>query len=490
MNGIEIPVYQVQDIYTLENLAKQKQNIPDRELMERAAKAAFDYLQASWPQAKTIGILCGRGNNGGDGYALALLAQKAGLKVFIGHEGAEVISKEPASFYQKACQNNVAIQHFPLSQNTWPKVDLWVDALLGIGLKHKVEGLYSDAIKKLNAQALPVLSLDCPSGLDSAHGRVLGVAVHASATITFIGLKVGLLTGCGPSYCGHLHYTSLSLPEALYQQVPPALMQVEYDKEKPLLAPRKANAHKGDFGHVLIIGGDEGMPGAPILAANAAFASGAGLVTVATRPEHLIAVTAQRPEALVCGVQDPKQLKPLLARATVIVLGPGLGQSAWSEALFEAALKTTLPVILDADALNLLAKHPKESERWLLTPHPGEAARLLNTSVPEIQADRLHAVKQLRHRYGGAAILKGSGSLMINTQEQVFVCSRGHPAMATAGMGDALSGVLGGLVAQGLSLNEAMPVGVYAHAYAGGKAAEGRRSVLASDLNVYLSRVI
>jgi NAD(P)H-hydrate epimerase len=266
---------------------------------------------------------------------------------------------------------------------------------------------------------------------------------------------------------------------------------LEYDTQKPLLAQRLMGAHKGDFGHVLVIGGDEGMPGAPILAADAACFAGAGLVTVATRPQHVLAVTVRRPEALVYGVEDGIQLEPLLARASVIVLGPGLGQSAWSEALFQAALKTPLPLIVDADALNLLARQPRENQHWLLTPHPGEAARLLNVSVQEIQADRLYALKQLRHRYSGNVILKGANSLIINTQDQIFLCSRGHPAMASAGMGDVLTGVLAALVAQGLSLAEAAPLGVYAHAYAGEKAAsDGKRSVLASDLGRYLQRII
>ncbi|MBY0378247.1 MAG: NAD(P)H-hydrate epimerase, partial [Gammaproteobacteria bacterium] len=208
MNTSSTNVYQPQDIYTLEKLALQTQKIPARSLMERAAKAALQYLQELWPQAKTIGIVCGRGNNGGDGYALALLAQQAGYTVFVGHEGADITSKEPAAFYQKACQHS-AVKHFPLGQTTWPKTDVWVDALLGIGLARDVEGLYRTAIRKLNEQATPILSLDCPSGLDSTHGRVWGIAVEAFATITFIGLKVGLLTGVAPSYCGYLRCDTL-----------------------------------------------------------------------------------------------------------------------------------------------------------------------------------------------------------------------------------------------------------------------------------------
>ena len=259
---------------------------------------------------------------------------------------------------------------------------------------------------------------------------------------------------------------------------------------KKLLPPRKSHAHKGDFGHVLIIGGDEGMPGAPILAADAALKAGAGLVTVATHPAHLTAVTARRPEALVAAISDAKQLKPLFARATVIVLGPGLGQSAWSEALFDATLKTTLPIILDADALNLLAQHPRENSRWLLTPHPGEAARLLNNTASEIQADRVHAVKQIHYNYGGTVVLKGAGSLIASKQDKVLVCNEGHPAMASAGMGDVLSGILGALVAQGLSLDEAASIGVYAHAYAGKQMAQqGLRAILASELAEFV-RVI
>ncbi len=490
MHSLNARVYQPEDMYNLEKLAMKMQNIPARSLMERAAKAALKHLQTLWPNAKTIGIIAGRGNNGGDGYALAVLAQKAGHTVYIGHEASAITHKDPAAFYQKACLD-AHIKQFPLTQSAWPKVDLWVDALLGIGLQREVEGLYRAAIQKLNQETAPILSLDCPSGLDSAKGRVMGVAVHATATISFIALKVGLLTGVAGSYCGQLHCDTLELPETIYQHVTPVLSQLHYDTQKPLLAARKAHAHKGDFGHVLVIGGDEGMPGAPILAADAAFAAGAGLVTVATRPQHILAVTARRPEALVCGLDDVKQLKPLLARADVVVLGPGLGQSAWSDALFQAVLKTSLPLIMDADALNLLAKQPRENQRWLLTPHPGEAARLLNISVQEVQADRLHALKQLRHRYGGNVILKGAGSLIVNTHDHIFVCNAGHPAMATAGMGDVLSGVVAALVAQGLPLAEAAPVGVYAHAYAGEKAAgDGRRSVLASDLGPYLRMII
>ena len=489
MNNLQTRVYQPQDIYTLEKLAMEKQAIPARSLMERAAEAAFQYLKTKWPHAHTIGIICGHGNNGGDGYALALLAVKAGWTVFVGHEGKDVVLKEPAVFFQQACLST-AVKHFPLSQPAWPKVDVWVDALLGIGLTREVSGLYRTVIRKLNQQAEPILSLDCPSGLECTRGVVLGSAVEAAATITFIGLKTGLLTGVGPSYCGELHCDALGIPEVVYQQVPAMITRLYYDPRKKLLPPRKSHAHKGDFGHVLIIGGDEGMPGAPILAADAALKAGAGLVTVATHPAHLTAVTARRPEALVAAISDAKQLKPLFARATVIVLGPGLGQSAWSEALFDATLKTTLPIILDADALNLLAQHPRENSRWLLTPHPGEAARLLNNTASEIQADRVHAVKQIHYNYGGTVVLKGAGSLIASKQDKVLVCNEGHPAMASAGMGDVLSGILGALVAQGLSLDEAASIGVYAHAYAGKQMAQqGLRAILASEL-VEFVRVI
>jgi NAD(P)H-hydrate epimerase len=260
---------------------------------------------------------------------------------------------------------------------------------------------------------------------------------------------------------------------------------------KSLLAPRPRDAHKGLFGHVLVIGGDYGLAGAIRLAGEAALRVGAGLVSIATRPEHVAAIVSGRPEIMAHGIKKTSELKPLLAKATVIILGPGLGQSPWSQQLLKQALAAPQPKVIDADALNLLALQPKQSANWVLTPHPGEAARLLNSSTAFIQADRTTAAKQLQQKYQGVIVLKGAGSLVC-TATTLSLCQAGNPGMASGGMGDVLSGVIGGLIAQQFNLRHAAELGVCLHAGAGDLAAAqaGERGLIASDLMLYLHKLI
>jgi ADP-dependent NAD(P)H-hydrate dehydratase / NAD(P)H-hydrate epimerase len=250
------------------------------------------------------------------------------------------------------------------------------------------------------------------------------------------------------------------------------------------LPKRRRDTHKGDFGHVLVIGGDYGMGGAVRMAAEAAMRVGAGLVTVATRPEHLNVVTGARPEIMCSQVADANDLTPLLERSTIVVIGPGLGLSDWAQSLLAAVEQSALPVVVDADALNLLAQNPTSSDRWILTPHPGEAARLLDQTTEQVQADRYYAVSQLQQRYGGVAVLKGAGTLVQAADTITALCSAGNPGMASGGMGDVLSGVLGGLLAQKHSLLEAAEIGVMVHSMAADHAAEqgGERGLLATDV--------
>jgi NAD(P)H-hydrate epimerase len=258
------------------------------------------------------------------------------------------------------------------------------------------------------------------------------------------------------------------------------------------LSPRPVDAHKGLFGHALVIGGDCGMAGAVRLAAEAAARVGAGLVSLATRPEHLALINAARPELMCHGVQRADDLSSLIARATVIVIGTGLGQSSWSEELFNFILTTTQPKIIDADGLNLLARQPCKLDDWILTPHVGEAARLLACTAADIQNDRLRAVENLQQKFGGVIVLKGAGTLIAAAENIPAVCKRGNPGMASGGMGDVLSGVIGGLVAQKLSLRHAAELGVYIHARAGDEAARlhGERGLLALDLMPFLQKLV
>lgn len=257
------------------------------------------------------------------------------------------------------------------------------------------------------------------------------------------------------------------------------------------LKPRPRHAHKGMYGHVLVVGGDYGYSGAARMAAEAALRVGAGLVSVATRPDLALTLNLARPEIMCHGISSDKALSGLLDKADVVIVGPGIGTSSWAKKLFSRVLKSKKPLIMDADALNILASKPVSYAHWILTPHPGEAARLLKTTIEEIQQDRVLAIHKLQKKMGGVCVLKGEGSLILTPGETLAQCQAGNPGMATAGMGDILSGVIGGFVAQGFSLGDAAKCGVLIHAMAGDLAAkEGERGMLASDLLPYLRRLV
>lgn len=264
------------------------------------------------------------------------------------------------------------------------------------------------------------------------------------------------------------------------------------DDLRGILPPRQRHSHKGDYGHVLVIGGNHGMAGAARLAAESAARLGAGRVSVATRAAHAMFIGAGRPELMLHGVESIDVLQALLERATVIVLGPGLGRDDWAHAMFSAAINTHKPKVIDADALNLLALTPQRlGDDDVLTPHEGEAARLLNSGRDGVVIDRLDVVTRLRQRYGGGWVLKGPGTLILGNAG-LFACEHGHPSMASAGMGDALAGILAALRAQGLSASDAARLAVALHAAAGEAAAkcEGGRGLLALDLLPYARRLL
>jgi len=261
--------------------------------------------------------------------------------------------------------------------------------------------------------------------------------------------------------------------------------------QKIYLPPRARNAHKGNFGHALVIGGDYGMAGAIRLAGEACARVGAGLVSIATHPKHISIVTSARPELLCFGIDKIRDIDKPLGTATVIAIGPGLGQSKWSKQLFKKALTTDLPKVLDADALNLLAKKPSYRNDWILTPHPGEAARLLKTTIDNIQSDRFTAAYKLQKNYGGTIVLKGANTIIFDASGKTNVCTAGNPGMASGGMGDVLTGVIVGLLAQGANMQQAAEIGVHIHAMAGDIAAqEGERGLLALDLMPHLRTLV
>ncbi len=475
-------IYATDAVRRIDRRAIDQAGIDGYTLMNRAAGAALDAAHAAFPRARRWQVVCGGGNNGGDGYVLARLAAAAGID-------ADVAALVPPD----RLRGDAATAHrdFVAAGGTvraWGgalDIDaaLIVDAILGSGLQRDVEGAFAGAVAAINAHPGPVLALDVPSGISADTGAVLGTAVRADLTVTFVGLKRGLFLGRGPDFTGRLVYAGLDIPAACRAAEEPALRRIDDGALGSLLPPRPRTAHKGDFGHLLIVGGGPGMAGAARLAAEAALRCGAGKVSVAAAPASCAVVVGGCPEAMCHGIERSEDLAPLIDGATVLAVGPGLGTGAWSQALFEAALAAKRPLVVDADGLNLLAARPVRRDDWILTPHPGEAGRLLGRSAAAVQADRVAAVNELRSRYGGVAVLKGAGSLVSSHDGPDRICTAGNPGMAAPGMGDVLTGVIGALLAQGLTAEQAATAGVELHARAGDAAAGAApRGLLASDL--------
>jgi NAD(P)H-hydrate epimerase len=475
-------VYSVEGVRQVDRAAIDGMGIPGYTLMTSAAMEALDEGISFFPHARRWQVICGAGNNGGDGYVLARLAAQQGIAVsVIALTPPEKLNGDAATAYHDFVTDGGVVEDWDGVPD--PHVDLIVDALLGSGLMRDVEGRFAEAVNAINGHAAPVLAIDIPSGLDGDTGSVRGTAVRADLTVTFVGLKAGLFLNDGPDFVGELRFSDLLIPHQCYEKAELRMRRIDYGELAGKLPPRRRSAHKGNFGHLLLVGGGPGMPGAVRMAGEAALRCGAGLVSVATHPTHAAAITAGRPELMCHPIDNASDIKLLLDKADTLALGPGLGTGAWSRDLFTAALGCGLPLVVDADALNLLAGSPQERDNWILTPHPGEAGRLLGTGTADIQGDRLGAVGKLAKKYGGTIVLKGAGSLVSSSDGPTRICTSGNPGMASPGMGDVLTGVIAALLSQGLSLQSAAAFGVEIHARAGDKAAEGgQRGLIASDV--------
>ena len=486
MQKLPTTLYRTAQVRELDRIAIHDRGTPGFELMSRAGYEVFLFIRKQWPDAESVAVFCGAGNNAGDGYIIARLVLEAGLAVCVYSLSDPINLKGDAlTAYRKYIEAKGTI--IPFQAEEVIDVDVIVDALLGTGLDRPVTGLYALAIELINQSSAQVVAVDSPSGLNADTGNVMGCAVKADCTITFIALKQGLFTGHAAAYCGEIFYASLAVPDDIFQAVPPSAFHVV----KTPLPRRDRCAHKGHYGHVLIAGGDCGYSGAARLAGEAALRTGAGLVSVATRLEHAGLMNLNRPELMCHGVENPGQLAPLLEKASVIVIGPGLGQSDWAKELLMATINAQKPLIIDADGLNMLARSPMANPDWILTPHPGEAARLLNRSTAEIQQDRFASISAIQDQYSGIAILKGAGTL-IASEDEIAVSTTGNPGMASGGMGDVLAGVIAGLLAQELPLKNAAQQGVHIHGLAADLAAdkEGEKGLLASDLMPYLRLLV
>ena len=480
--------YLTDQIRLCERRAIDEGSVSEEVLMARAGAFAFDTLQKHYPDVRTIAVFCGGGNNAGDGYVLARLAHLQGFSVVV--HTHQVPEKLPQAAMCAAIEAfDAGVSMVSLEEAIDSDVELVVDGLLGIGACLDVRNPLAQAIHVINDSALPVLALDVPSGLDADTGTVLGVCIRASVTVTFIARKIGLFTLDGPDHCGMVVCHSLQL-DRIVSQITPAAYPLNRPALQGLIAPRKKNSHKGTYGHVLIIGGGVGMPGAVYLAAKAALKVGAGMVSVATRPEYAEQMLPALPEAMIYPVDGVNALQPLLAKATVCVIGPGLSKDEWASELFNAVITAQLPLVIDAEALRLLALSPQRDDAWVLTPHPGEASSLLGCTTAEVQSNRLASALRIQKRFGGCVVLKGVGSLVSAGESDTYLCTAGNPGMATAGMGDVLSGVIGGLLAQGMHFIDAAKLGAWLHSNAADHAviADGERGLMASDLMPHIRR--
>ena len=491
MDEIDRRLYAAVQVRELDRRAIQDHGIPGYSLMQRAAAAAWNAARDCWPQLASVAVLAGAGNNGGDGYEIARLARAAGCAVRLCEVGEQVRRGDAATARAAWLEQGAAEPYAGVDAGFF-QAELIVDAIFGTGLSRPPEGEALAAIKAINGArdgGAAVLAVDLPSGLQSDTGAAPGAAVRADLTATFIGRKLGLYTGQGPALCGHIVFDALEVPEAVYQRLPPRAALLDAAELRRWLPPRPRTAHKGDNGHVLVVGGDAGTIGAVLLAARAALHAGAGLVSVATRAAHAALLTAAQPELMCRGVESAGDLQILIGRADVIAIGPGLGQGDWGRMAWAEACAAGKPLLVDADALNLLAHETRRNEHWVLTPHPGEAARLLGVSTAEIQADRPAAALELCQRYGGVAVLKGAGTLVQG--DALALCPYGNPGMGVGGMGDALSGIVAAFMGQGLDAESAARAGVLAHALAGDRAAAGgERGLTPSDLIGALRAVV
>ncbi|MEM6820002.1 MAG: NAD(P)H-hydrate dehydratase [Pseudomonadota bacterium] len=486
MITLPVDIFSANGVRELDQRAIDQFGVPGYTLMRRAGAAALSVMNQRYPGLRSLLVLCGGGNNAGDGYVVARLARAAGLAVrVVAFSDPEDLSGDAARAYEEFAAAGGRLRAWDPA--LVEGVGMVVDALIGSGLKRDVADEYAAAIRVLNAAATPVTSLDIPSGLDGDTGIVRGIAVQADLTVTFVGLNSGLFLAAGPAHCGRLVFADLELPRAVYAETSPVLRRQYRDEVAETLPRRDLNAHKGQFGHVLCVGGAEGMPGAARLSAEAALRGGAGLVTVATAKSHAASIVAARPELMTDGVEDEAAIDQLIARATVIACGPGLDVTDWSRMLLERVLASGKPMVLDADALNLMSE---DNSVWqgleapcIITPHPGEAARLLGTNPQSVQSDRLAALAELQAMTNAIVVLKGAGTLVSDGGSTPSICPFGNPGMSAPGMGDVLTGLIAALLAQGLAPATAARTGVLVHALAGDSAARrGERGLLAGEL--------
>jgi hydroxyethylthiazole kinase-like uncharacterized protein yjeF len=442
-------------------------------LMERAGLAAAELARdLSSGSGKPVLILAGPGNNGGDAFVMARHLKEWYFKVTVVFAGDEKkLPADAASALRAWRAAGGAIATAIPTGHDWGLV---VDGVFGIGLQREVAGAHAEWVAAINGMRAPVLAIDIPSGLQSDTGRVMGCVVRATHTVTFIALKPGLLTLDGPDHCGEIHLRTLDVDAPTLRS--PRGFLIGKEVLQAALKPRARNSHKGDYGSVGIIGGDRGMVGAALLAGRAALKLGSGRVYVGLLAADAPLADAAQPELMLRSADEVLKLGSL----TCLAVGPGLGQMPEAAFYLEAALELRLPLVLDADALNLIAAAAPLAERLrtraapaLLTPHPAEAARLLGIATREVQQDRVGAAIRLADEFNSLIDLKGGGSICAAPKGTWHINTSGNPGMASAGMGDVLTGMIAALLAQGVKPEAALMAGVHLHGAAADRAVAG-----------------
>ncbi|MCW8109172.1 NAD(P)H-hydrate dehydratase [Alteromonas ponticola] len=476
-------LYRADQVRDNERTAAENSGCDMFALMQRAGASVFRQCEQLVPEADVILVLVGQGNNAGDGYIAATHLKNAGRQVILcAVEPDRELEGDAGRAQAYWLSTGGKIESF--SNQYLQQADLVIDALLGTGINSAIRKEFSLIIDDVNASDIPVLSIDVPSGLDANTGQSLGRCVQADVTLTLVGIKLGLTTGAGKQSCGKLVFDDLGIGNAfksLARASASALTIEQFDSMKP----RDIHSHKGSYGRLLCVGGNKGTAGAIRLSSEAALRSGAGMVRTYVHSGSVIQVSAGRPELMV----TDEDLEHALEWSTCVVIGPGLGQDDWADEAFQMTLKHcqqhAKPLVIDADALNLLSKQATAYtiNDCIITPHAGEAARLLGVSVDDVEGERFNYARQCAQRYHALCVLKGAGTI-IDNESTAWVCSHGNPGLATAGSGDVLSGILGALLAQGMSTELACKYGVTLHAKAGDNIAQshGQRGMIASDL--------
>ncbi|NWF53983.1 MAG: NAD(P)H-hydrate dehydratase [Syntrophaceae bacterium] len=492
----------------LDRKAIEEFGIPGLVLMENAARGTVGAMFRHFPGLlkMRVGILAGRGNNGGDGFAVAryLLNRGISCQVYLLAAREEVRGDAAANLeilirMGGAVSEILNLEEWESQKERIAAHDLLVDGILGTGLKGEVQGFFRTIIEFVNSLGMPVVAIDIPSGLDADNGRVLGVCIRAHLTVTFGLLKRGLLLLPGAEYCGKTVLVDISLPRAAVdgETLPDHL--IEGAEFLPFLIPRQAEAHKGDFGHLFVLSGSPGKTGAAAMVCQAALRVGTGLVTLGI-PESLNPILEEKlTEAMTEPLPETREktlapsafgkITDLCSRKSALALGPGLSTHPETVKLVQKLVRATpLPTVIDADGLNAVSGRmeglQKSGRSLILTPHPGEMARMLGVPVKEVQQDRVRTAREFSRKHGVILVLKGARSLVAGPEGDLFINPTGNPAMASGGMGDILTGMIGGFLAQGLPSLEAAKLGVYLHGLVGDYVAhlKGDRGILAMDL--------